>query len=145
MPQLRRWVPGAARGTGTAAVGMAQAAPANTDLARVPKVDSPAMKPENALPRTIRRVSLSDLVRGTMPSPVQAPPDSAPAIKTPEPSPLQDQRLRRNGFEVAKGMISAAIKSELSSWRLAGEHGGPAALEARLLARVSQIEAPFRI
>jgi hypothetical protein len=55
----------------------------------------------------------------------------------------QERRLRRNGFEVARGMISAAVKTELASWTAASEPGGTPGLEARILTRISQIEVPF--
>jgi hypothetical protein len=50
---------------------------------------------------------------------------------------------RRNGFEVARGMCNAAVKSEMAAWRAAGEPGGYAALEKRLLTRIAAIEVPF--
>jgi hypothetical protein len=50
---------------------------------------------------------------------------------------------RRNGFEVARGMCNAAVKSEMAAWRAAGEPGGYAALEERILTRIAAIEAPF--
>jgi hypothetical protein len=57
--------------------------------------------------------------------------------------PTQQRRLRCNGFEVARGMISAAVKSELASWHAAGSPGGTAGLETRMLTRISQIDVPF--
>jgi hypothetical protein len=55
----------------------------------------------------------------------------------------QERHLRRNGFEVARGMISAAVKTELASWTAASKPGGISGLEARILTRISQIEVPF--
>jgi hypothetical protein len=55
----------------------------------------------------------------------------------------QERRLRRNGFEVARGMISAAVKTELASWTAASKPGGTSGLETRILTRIGQIEVPF--
>jgi hypothetical protein len=55
----------------------------------------------------------------------------------------QERRLRRNGFEVARGMISAAVKTEFASWTAASNSGGMPGLEARILTRISKIEVPF--
>jgi hypothetical protein len=57
--------------------------------------------------------------------------------------PKLEQRLRCNGFEVARGMFSAALKAEFASWHAAGAPLATAGLEARILARISQIKAPF--
>jgi hypothetical protein len=61
----------------------------------------------------------------------------------PPPDPKQERILRRNGFEVARGMINAAVKSEIAAWKAAGGPGGYAALETRILTRISQIEVPI--
>ena len=59
------------------------------------------------------------------------------------PGQKRENILRRNGFEVARGMINAAVKSEIAAWTAEGQHGGAAALEARILTRVGQFEVPF--
>jgi hypothetical protein len=57
----------------------------------------------------------------------------------------QEKVLRRNGFEVARGMIAAGVKSEIAAWKAAGGPGGYATLEARILTRIGQIEIPFPV
>jgi hypothetical protein len=51
--------------------------------------------------------------------------------------------LRRSGFEVARGMLNAAVKSEIAAWKGAGGPGGYSALEIRILTRIAEIKAPF--
>jgi hypothetical protein len=73
----------------------------------------------------------------------------------PIPDTTQERLLRRHGFEVARGMISAVVKTELASWN-ATEQGGESVareaqvltrigkiLETRILTRISQIASPF--
>jgi hypothetical protein len=55
----------------------------------------------------------------------------------------QEWTLRRSGFEVARGMLNAAVKSEIAAWKGAGGPGGYSALEIRILTRISEIEVPF--
>jgi hypothetical protein len=55
----------------------------------------------------------------------------------------QERTLRRNGFEVARGMLNAAVKSEIAAWKAAGGPGGYRALETRILTRITEIEVPF--
>ncbi len=62
-----------------------------------------------------------------------------PATQDPKQIPM----LRRNGFEVARGMCNAAVKSEMAAWKAAGGPGGYAALEKRVLMRIAAIEVPF--
>jgi hypothetical protein len=59
------------------------------------------------------------------------------------PDPAQARSQRCHGFEVARGMIGAAFKAELSAWRAQGEPGGAAGLELRMLTRIGRIEVPF--
>ena len=59
--------------------------------------------------------------------------------------PQQEWTLRRSGFEVARGMLNAAVKSEIAAWKVAGGPGGYSALEIRILTRISEIEAPFPV
>jgi hypothetical protein len=72
---------------------------------------------------------------------------SAKAAMTAAPTcdPDQQRMLRRNGFEVARGMCNAAVKSEIAAWKAAGGPGGPVALETRILTRISAIEVPFAV
>jgi hypothetical protein len=51
---------------------------------------------------------------------------------------------RRQVFEVARGMISVAAKSEFAAWRAAGQIGGADALEQRVLARILSLGTPYR-
>jgi hypothetical protein len=66
-----------------------------------------------------------------------------------KPAPTVDSRQewtqRRSGFEVARGMLNAAVKSEIAAWKVAGGPGGYSALEIRILTRISEIEAPFPV
>jgi hypothetical protein len=54
-----------------------------------------------------------------------------------------DQIHRRNGFEVARAMVGAAVKAEIAAWIAQGSPGGPGALEQRMMARVNDLPAPF--
>jgi len=56
---------------------------------------------------------------------------------------VSDTGARRNGFEVARGMIGAAIKAELSSCMPDLDARHIAALEARVMKRIGQIQVPF--
>lgn len=57
--------------------------------------------------------------------------------------PTSDRGARRNGFEVARGMISSAIKAELSCPIPDLDQMQTAALAARIIGRISQIQLPF--
>lgn len=57
----------------------------------------------------------------------------------------QARMLRRNGFEVARGLLNAAVKSEIAAWQAAGEPGGYRVLETRILTRITEIEVPFPV
>ncbi len=57
--------------------------------------------------------------------------------------PVSDSGARRNGFEVARGMIGAAIKAELSFGMADLDARHAEALETRLMKRISQIQVPF--
>lgn len=59
--------------------------------------------------------------------------------------PQQEWTLRRSGFEVARGMLNAAVKSEIAAWKVAGGPGGYSALEIRILTRISEIKVPFPV
>lgn len=54
-----------------------------------------------------------------------------------------DHSARRNGFEVARGMISAAIKAELSFIMPELNHQSSAAVASRVMTRINQIQVPF--
>lgn len=81
------------------------------------------------------RVSLSaaarDLLSGARPKTTSAP------------QPIEADSSRRNGFEVARGMIGAAIKAELACGMIGLDPQRVAALEARVMARIGQVQAPF--
>lgn len=54
-----------------------------------------------------------------------------------------DQTRRRNGFEVARAMVGAAVKAEIAAWIAQGSPDGPGALEQRMMARINNLRAPF--
>ena len=84
---------------------------------------------------SVVRVSLSaaarDLLSGQRPK------------STTAPQLVEAGSSRRNGFEVARGMIGAAIKAEMACGMTGLDPQRIAALEARLLSRVGQVQAPF--
>ena len=93
-----------------------------------------------AAPFSINRVTLSAAARDLLSrSDATAPRSAAPA----EPHPDDKRQSRRHGFEVARGMIGAAVKAEFASWVGAGAPGGPAGLEHRVMARIDALQAPF--
>jgi hypothetical protein len=60
------------------------------------------------------------------------------------PAPITtDQAHRRNGFEVARAMVGAAVKAEFAAWITQESLGGPGALEQRVMARINELSAPF--
>jgi hypothetical protein len=55
----------------------------------------------------------------------------------------QQLQSRCSGFEVARWMISAAVKSELATWHMADGPAMTAEFEAPMPTRMSQIQIPF--
>lgn len=81
------------------------------------------------------RVSLSPAARHLL--------SGVRAAATPAQPPIAADGSRRNGFEVARGMIGAAIKAEMACVTAGLDPQRAAALEARVMARINQVQAPF--
>ena len=136
-------------GVATSAQGFA----AETELLRLQRAGLLDIERDPAPPFAMTRVALSAAARELLYGSGAATPGQAAMKSKAEPgtSPwvpsasaaAQERSLRRNGFEVARGMISAALRAELASWHAAGERGGAAALEARLVNRIDRVESPF--
>ncbi len=171
MAALRRWVPAPARPPAAAAGlasghsaqdaamrddlafcaafaaqgGVAESAEgfsAEPDLVRMQQAGLVDLRRDSHPPFAVTRVALSASGRAILAgSAAPAAAGTVPLVPAPPPA---AGPARRNGFEVARGMIGAAIKAEVASWIAQGEPGGPAALERRLMTRVGQIGCPFR-
>lgn len=94
------------------------------DLARDPAANS-----------AVVRVSLSAAARDLLSG-------HRPRVST-SPQPIEAGPSRRNGFEVARGMIGAAVKAEIACGVTGLDPQRIAALQARVMARIGQIQAPF--
>lgn len=92
---------------------------------------------QNEQPFMIVRMSLSAAARRMVEGTGAARNNAAAA-----PAPADD--VRRQVFEVARGMISVAAKSEFAAWRATGQGGGADALEQRVLARILSIGTPYQ-
>ena len=173
MEKLRRWVPGPRRAASEAdpspAVRHEELSPrdlkfcselalhgglavsekgfaAEGDLVRMRQAGLLDLERDAVPPFVVTRVALSNKARDLLGSRREAPrPISAtpPAKDAPVRGPLSEQDFRRNGFEVARGMISVALKAEIASWNMASQPGGASGLEGRILARIGRIVAPF--
>lgn len=77
----------------------------------------------------------------TMPAETVAPPSHRSSARS-RGTPV-DQSERRSGFEVARGMIGAAVNAEIAAWTAHGSPGGMDTLEQRIMARIVQLKAPF--
>ena len=131
----------------------AQGFQAETELLRLQQAGLLDVQRDPAPPFAMMRVALStaarELLRAPAPARRERLPDVAaeapPAREAPRamPGTAQERSLRRNGFEVARGMFGAAVKAELAAWSAGGQPGGAAGLEARIMARLGGIEAPF--
>ena len=95
-----------------------------------------------APPFALVRVSLSGAARALLSGKQQAASATEPLASA--DAGVDEHGLRRNGFEVARGMIGAAVKAELAAWNSQGAPGGVAAVELRVMTRISKIEAPFK-
>lgn len=114
------------------------------DLIRMQQAGLLELERDPSPPFNIVAVSLSARARALPSQPGTAAP-SAKSLLAPDSSPAHvgDRRQLRHGFEVARGLISAAVKTEIAAWRAAGGVGGAEALEARVMSRISQLPAPF--
>jgi hypothetical protein len=173
MQQLRRWVPGPSRdavGIPAPAAAFNQMAEvsakdiafcsefafhggiavseqgfeAEAELVRMRQAGLLELQRDQAPPFAVTRVALSPSARAMLSGRGGIPSTDDGARKPAAVAdPKQDYRMKCNGFEVARGMMTAAVKAELASWTAAGGVGGIAGLELRILTRVSQIKAPF--
>ena len=131
----------------------AQGFQAETELLRLQQAGLLDVQRDPAPPFAMIRVELSAAARDLLRAPVQARHEWLPNVAADAPGgeaasqatlgTTRERSLRRNGFEVARGMIGVAVKAELAAWSAGGGRGGIAGLEARVMARLSQIEAPF--
>lgn len=114
------------------------------ELVRIHRAGLLDLERDTAAPYNIVVVSLSagayEMLSGTGPVSSAPPPQSqqrmADAVTT-------DRTHRRNGFEVARAMVGAAVKAEVAAWIGQGSPGGPRALEQRMMARITELRAPF--
>lgn len=112
------------------------------ELVRIHRAGLLDLERDTAPPYDIVAVSLSagahEMLSGT--GPVSPAPQSqqrtAGAVTT-------DRTHRRNGFEVARAMVGAAMKAEVAAWIGQGSPGGPGALEQRMISRITELRAPF--
>ena len=127
---------------------------AETELLRLQHAGLLEVERDPAPPFAMTRVALSPAARELLFGPAARSQPGEAAMKAkaePGTSPFvasataaaQERSLRRNGFEVARGMIGAAVKAELAGWKAGADGGDAAELEARIMARLNQIEAPF--
>lgn len=113
------------------------------ELVRMHRAGLLDLERDTAQPYNIVAVSLSAGAHGMLS-------DSAPASPAQQQSPQRtanvattDRTHRRNGFEVARAMVGAAVKAEVAAWIGQGSPGGPGALEQRMMARITELRAPF--
>ena len=112
------------------------------ELIRIHRAGLLDLERDTAPPYNIVAVSLSagahEMLSGTGPVPPapQSQQRTADAATT-------DQMQRRNGFEVARAMVGAAVKAEIAAWIDQGSPGGPGALEQSVMARINNLRAPF--
>ena len=121
---------------------------AETELLRMQLAGLLDLVRDLAPPFAIVRVTLSIAVRGLLagerctsnaPTPASQTTYTAGSTRNAMP----DCGARRNGFEVARGMISAAIKAELFFCTIEQDDRSTAALASRVMNRISQIQVPF--
>jgi hypothetical protein len=124
---------------------------AEAELLRMRQAGLLELRRDQAPPFAVTRVALTqtarDLVSRSGGTPIRqpagVPQGSSQSAMTGGLDRKRQQMLRRNGFEVARAMCGAAVKSEIAAWMAAGEPGGCAALETRILTRITEIEVPF--
>ncbi len=121
---------------------------AETELLRMQQAGLLNLVRDLAPPFAVVRVTLSVAVRGLLSGEQCTSNAPTPASQTtrtagPARNAISDCGARRNGFEVARGMISAAIKAELFSCMIEQDDRPTAALTSRVMNRISQIQVPF--
>jgi hypothetical protein len=115
---------------------------AEAELIRLHRAGLIELLRETQPPFAIVRVALTPAARQLGDAPSETA-DASPIVPSPSAAPQTELGWRRNGFEVARGMISAAVKAELAAWVAAGCPGGVAQAETRVMTRISQLAAPF--
>ena len=114
------------------------------DLIRMQQAGLLELERDASPPFDIVVVGLSAHARALLSQPATAAPSAErPLARESTPAHVGDRRQLRHGFEVARGLIGAAVKTEIATWMAAGGIGGTEALEARVMARISQLPAPF--
>lgn len=112
------------------------------DLVRMQQAGLLDLERQSQPPFNIVGVSLSATTR-TLLSQSERPTEAGEK-STLEPRAITvDRRQARHGFEVARGLIAAAVKAELAVWVVSGGSGGAAALEAKVMTRIDRVPAPF--
>lgn len=113
------------------------------ELVRIHRAGLLDLERDTAPPYNIVAVSLSAGARGMLSN-------SAPASLAQQQSPQRaanaattDRTHRRNGFEVGRAMVGAAVKAEIAAWVTQGSPGGPGTLEQRMMTRITELRAPF--
>lgn len=160
---MRRWIPGPARQTAAPAPltlhdiserdlafctefaargGVAasdQGFKAETELTRMQRAGLLVLQRDRAPPFAVLQVSLAPAMRELLANSRAAENDGPLKPRAaPHAATSADKEHYRKGFEVARGMISAAIKAELSS--SPGQCDGFA---DRIMARISTLQDPF--
>lgn len=121
---------------------------AETELLRMEQAGLLNLVRDLAPPFAVVRVTLSAAVRGLLAGERCTTSATTPVALTTGAvgtagNLTPDYGARRNGFEVARGMISAAIKAELSSCMREQDQRQTDALASRVMNRISQIQVPF--
>ncbi len=118
---------------------------AEAELVRLHRAGLVELQRDPQPPFAIIRVALTPAARHLGDGPWETAEAAVPSQPGPAPSavPETEQGWRRNGFEVARGMISAAVKAELAAWAAAGCPGGVAQAETQVMTRISRLAAPF--
>ena len=125
---------------------------AEAELLRMRRAGLLDLQRDQAPPFVVTRVALSQKARDLLSRPGRTKTGGggdggATSERKPAATPDTQQAwmLRRSGFEVARGMLNAAVKSEIAAWKGAGGPGGYAALELRILTRITEIKVPFPV
>jgi hypothetical protein len=112
---------------------------AGTDLLRMEASGLLDLIRSDEAPYGVIRVRLSVGARRLLGQPPVGPVDDGRLDPAHARTAAGDREAKRHGFEIARGMIGAAIKAELSSMN----DGLPPALAARLMDRISRMPMPF--
>lgn len=100
----------------------------------------------SAIPRrpSIVAVSLSAYAKALLSQPATAAPSAGHLLVLhPPPAHVGDRCQLRYGCKVARALIGAAGKTEIATWMAASGIGSAEALEAKVLARISQLPVLF--